>query len=69
MTVYRFALNLSEETSTWHVRLGETTCVNVGQAEVAFHYTVLDFEFEALVPSQPSKIIVRAFPWRQEIEL
>ena len=57
------------ETSTWHVPLGETTCVNVGQAEMAFHYAVLDFEFEALVPSQPSKIIMRAFPWQQEIEL
>jgi hypothetical protein len=52
---------------TWHALLGKTTFVNVGQSETAFHYAILDFEFAAPVPSQPSKIMVRVFPWQQEI--
>jgi hypothetical protein len=35
---------------------------------LAFH-AILDFKFAASVPSPPSKIMVRAFPWQQETEL
>ena len=51
----------------WHVLFEKTMCINVGQAETAFHYAVLDLEFEEAVPSQPSKAIVRAFPWGEEV--
>jgi Icc-related predicted phosphoesterase len=56
------------ENSICHVLPGKTTCVNVGQPETAFHYANLDFKYAASVPSHPSKIIVRAFPWQHEIE-
>ena len=57
------------ENGTWHAPLGSTTCINIGQAENDFHYAILDFEFESSVPSLPSKITVRAFPWQQKLNL
>jgi hypothetical protein len=47
------------ENGIWHVLPGKTSCVNVGQPEMAFPYANLDFKYAAPVPSQPSKIIVR----------
>jgi Icc-related predicted phosphoesterase len=54
---------------TWHARLGDSVAVNVGQAEMNFHYTVLDFEFAGATPCLPSRIRVRAFSWEQEVIL
>ena len=54
---------------TWHTPLGKSTCLNVGQAETALHFAVLDFEFDRVAPSQPLKVLVRAFPWGEEISL
>jgi len=51
----------------WHAALGNTMCVNVGQAEAVFHYAVLDFEFNQATPSLPSKTIVKAFPCGSEV--
>jgi hypothetical protein len=51
----------------WHARLGGTKCINVGQAETALHYAVLDFEFENSTPCLPSETIIRAFPWGSEV--
>jgi Icc-related predicted phosphoesterase len=55
------------ENGVWHGRLGDTTCINVGQAENDFHYAVLDFEFAESAPSLPEKITVEAYPWEQNI--
>ena len=54
-------------TGQWHASLGDTVCVNVGQAEMDFHYVLLDLEFSKDVPSLPCKITVRAFPWNETI--
>jgi hypothetical protein len=54
------------QTGIWQARCGTTLCVNVGQAEMDLHYTVLDFEFADRNPSLPSSIKVRAFPSGEE---
>ena len=42
-------------TSTWQARWQETTCVNVGQAEMNFHHCIIDFEFRDSHPALPTK--------------
>jgi len=56
------------ENGIWHALLEKTACVKVDQSETAIHYAILDLEFAAPVSSQASKIMLRAFPWQQEIE-
>jgi Icc-related predicted phosphoesterase len=53
----------------WHAQLGDSLCVNVGQAEADFHYSLIDFKFEKELPCLPSQIKIRAFPWGQEVNL
>ena len=55
------------DSGQWQARLGRTLCVNVGQTDIDFHYTVLDFEFASCAPSLPSQIRIKAFPWLSEI--
>ena len=33
------------ENGMWHANLGQTVCVNAGQSESDFHYTLMDFDF------------------------
>ena len=53
----------------WHVRLGSSVCVNVGQSEKEFHFVLTDFEFSTSSPSLPTNIQVQAFPWGERITL
>ena len=54
---------------TWHAKLGDTVCVNAGQAASDLHYCLLDFEFAQERPGLPARITVRAFPWGQQLEV
>lgn len=54
---------------TWHARFGESLCINVGQAETDFHYSLLDFRFAKSTPCLPTQVKIRAFPWGQEVNL
>ena len=45
----------------WWVKHRNSTCVNVGQAEMDFHHCIIDFEFQA-GDCLPTRITVRAFP-------
>jgi Icc-related predicted phosphoesterase len=57
------------QSGKWHAKLGGSTCVNVGQADVELHYCVVDCEFRRSQPSLPTKIKVRSFPWLQQFEI
>jgi Icc-related predicted phosphoesterase len=54
----------------WHHRMGQTTCVNVGQADHdPLHYCLIEAEFEGSSPSLPAKMQVTAYPWQETLEL
>jgi Icc-related predicted phosphoesterase len=53
----------------WHVRLGSSVCVNVGQPKRDFHYVVTDFEFSTSSPSLPENIHVQVFPLGERLTL
>ena len=54
----------------WHHRIGQTTCVNVGQTDNGpLHYCVIEAEFESASPSLPSRMQVTAYPWQETIAL
>ena len=55
--------------NTWHAKLGDSVCVNVGQNTSDLHYCVLDFEFQQEQPGLPTNVTVQAFPWRQQIKI
>ncbi len=57
------------ETSTWHARWQGTNCVNAGQTELDFHHCIIDFEFRDARPALPTKIILRALPQDQTVEI
>jgi len=57
------------ENGTWHAKLESTTCINVGQTEEDFHYSVIDFTFPCNSPSLPSTITIKAMPGEQEISI
>jgi hypothetical protein len=54
---------------TWHAKLGNTVCVNVGQANSTLHYCLIDCEFRYHDQKLPERIIVRAFPWNEDTEI
>jgi len=54
----------------WHHRIGQTTCVNVGQTDNGpLHYCVIEAEFESASPSLPSRMQVTAYPCQETIVL
>ena len=55
--------------ATWHTRLGESLCVNVGQGGATLRYTLIEFTFPAATPCLPARIVVRAFPAGDQLEL
>jgi len=57
------------EHGTWHTKLGDTVCVNVGQDATDLHYGLIEFEFRQEQPCLPTRVIVRAFPWNQRTEI
>ena len=57
-------------TGRWHHRIGQTTCVNVGQTDnVPLHYCLIEAEFESASPSLPSRMQVTAYPWQETLVL
>jgi Icc-related predicted phosphoesterase len=58
------------QSGRWHYRLGQTTCVNVGQTDNGpLHYCVVDAEFENASPSLPTRMEVTAYPWQETVSL
>jgi len=57
------------ESGAWLARWQETTCVNVGQAELDFHHCLVDFEFPNSKPCLPTKVTLHAFPQDQTVEI
>jgi Icc-related predicted phosphoesterase len=54
----------------WHHRIGQTTCVNVGQTDNGpLHYCLVDAEFETAEPSLPTLMKATAYPWQETISL
>jgi hypothetical protein len=54
----------------WHHRIGQTTCVNVGQTDHGpLHYCLVEAEFESQLPSLPAKMQVTAYPWHETLAL
>ena len=54
----------------WHYRLGQTTCVNVGQTDNGpLHYCMVEAEFEGVSPSLPTRMAVTAYPWQETVSL
>lgn len=53
----------------WYVRIGSSLCVNVGQPQNDFHYTVIDFEFASPSPSLPVNIHIQAFSQGERIAI
>jgi len=57
-------------TGRWYHRIGQTTCVNVGQTDNGpLHYCVIEAEFEGSSPSLPSRMQVTAYPRQETIAL
>jgi Icc-related predicted phosphoesterase len=57
-------------TGRWHHRIGQTTCVNVGQTDNGpLHYCLVEAEFESASSSLPSRMQVTAYPWQETIVL
>ena len=58
------------QTGRWHYRLGQTTCVNVGQTDHGpLHCCVVEAEFESASPSLPTRMEVTAYPWQETVSL
>jgi len=54
----------------WQCRIGDSTCVNVGQTDHgALHYALIKIEFTTLVPSLPTKMTVTAYPMAETVEI
>jgi len=54
----------------WHYRLGQTTCVNVGQTDNGpLHYCLAEAEFDSASPSLPTRMEVTAYPWQETVSL
>ena len=54
----------------WHHRIGQTTCVNVGQTDHGpLHYCLVEAAFESQSPSLPARMQVTAFPWQETLAL
>ena len=54
----------------WHHRLGQTTCVNVGQTDHGpLHYCLIQAEFKSASPDLPVLMRVTAYPWQETLEL
>lgn len=49
-------------TGLWQTKVGNSTCVNVGQSQTVLHYCVIDIE-QVGDESLPRKISLQAFPW------
>jgi Icc-related predicted phosphoesterase len=58
------------QSGRWHYRLGQTTCVNVGQTDDGpLHYCLVEAEFESEAPSLPTRMTVTAYPWQETVSL
>lgn len=58
------------QSGRWHYRLGQTTCVNVGQTDNGpLHYSLVEAEFESASPTLPTRMAVTAYPWQETISL
>jgi hypothetical protein len=54
----------------WYHRIGQTTCVNVGQTDKGpLHYCLVEAEFASAEPSLPNWMQATAFPWEETITL
>ena len=54
----------------WHHRIGQSTCVNVGQTDNGpLHYCLVESEFESASPSLPTRMEVTAYPWQETLSL
>jgi Icc-related predicted phosphoesterase len=52
----------------WNCRVGQTTCVNVGQTDSGpLHYCLVEAEFESASPSLPTRMTVTAYPCQETI--
>jgi Icc-related predicted phosphoesterase len=52
----------------WNCRIGQTTCVNVGQTDNGpLHYCLIEAEFESASPSLPTRMVVTAYPWQETL--
>ncbi len=47
---------------TWHDEIGETLCLNAGQASTRLHYFVIDAWFPREIPSLPSGVVITHRP-------
>ena len=58
------------QSGRWHHRIGQTTCVNVGQTDNGpLHYCIVEAEFESASPSLPMRMEVTAYPWQETVSL
>ena len=58
------------KTHRWYDRIGQTTCVNVGQTENGpLHYCLIEAEFQDAARSLPIRMQVTAYPWKETIAL
>ena len=54
----------------WYYRVGETTCVNLGQSGTGpLHYGLVEAQFAKGTPCLPSHMRISAFPWGETIEV
>ena len=54
----------------WHCRLGQTTCVNVGQSDRdPLRYALIELGYEQTAPSLPLQIKVTAYPETESVIL
>jgi Icc-related predicted phosphoesterase len=54
------------QSGQWHCRIGQTTCVNVGQTDNGpLHYCFVEAEFAGTSTSLPTRMRVTAYPWRE----
>jgi Icc-related predicted phosphoesterase len=60
--------NTPHTNGTWHTKVGNTTCVNVGQ-ELKTGYCIVDFEFQSSNISLPKSMTVTAFQWKQSFTI
>ena len=58
------------QSGLWRHRIGQTTCVNVGQTENGpLHYCLVEAEFKNASPSLPTRMKVTAYPWHETVSL
>ncbi len=59
-----------QRTGRWHIKMGKTVCINLGQSQQGpLHFALVQMDFDSDQPTLPTEIRVTAFPYRETLTI